>query len=48
MSADLQINFDLDGQKYEVGLKKTEGVSSQSNVIIGGVEYSLQGKRWYS
>lgn len=43
MPADLQISFNLDGQKYDVGLKKAEGVASKSNVIIGGVEYSLQG-----
>lgn len=48
MSADLQINFNFEGQKYDVGLKIMEGVTlsqSQSHVIIGGVEYSLQGSK---
>jgi hypothetical protein len=43
MFENLQIHFNLDGQNYDVGLKKTEGLGSQNKVMIGGIEYSIQG-----
>lgn len=43
MFNNLQIHFKLDGQNYDVGLKKTEDLSSQNKVTVGGIEYSIQG-----
>lgn len=43
MSKDLQVHFTLDGQNYDVSLKETGGTYSQNKVIVGGVEYSIQG-----
>lgn len=43
MSEDLQIHFSLDGQKYDIGLKKADGFASQNKVKVGGIEYSIEG-----
>ncbi len=43
MTENLQIHFNLDGQAYDVNLSEAAGISSENKVVMGGVEYSLQG-----
>lgn len=44
MSNDIQIHFQLSGQKYDVNLKEDKA-NHKDSVLIGGIAYSLQGNR---